>query len=113
MLGSWPRSVGDGLQVTELRRELLFVARELLAIARREVHRVLVRDVDARDRDILVVVHLLDELPGELDGLHVRAKRTAEDALKERLEFRFDGAENGHGGASGAVPEGGSLRGWL
>ena len=54
--------------------------------------------VDARDRDVAVVVHLLDELACELDRLDVRAERAAEDALEERLELRFDGAEHGHGG---------------
>src|SRR5439155_9337487 len=91
-----------GEVVGELAGELLLVRRELLAVSGREVDRVFVRDVDARERDVLVVVHLLDELPCELDRLHVRPKGTAEDALEERLQLRLDGAEHGHGGVPGA-----------
>ena len=61
---------------------------------RREVDRVLVRDVDARDRDRAVVVHLLDELPRQLDRLHVRPEGTTEHALDECFDLLFDRAEN-------------------
>jgi hypothetical protein len=78
----------------ELPFQLSLVALELLAIARGEVDRVLVRHVDARHRHVPVVVHLLDQLARELDRLDVRTERTAEDALEERLELGFDIAEN-------------------
>jgi hypothetical protein len=83
-----------GEVLRELVSQLGLVARELLVVARREIDRVLVRDVDARDRDVLVLVPLLDQLARELDGLHVRAERAAEHALEERLELGFDVAEN-------------------
>src|SRR5438046_127157 len=70
-----------GQVVLQLAEERALVAAEVLAVRRREVDRVLVRHVDPRDRDGAVVVHLLDELPRELDRLDVSPKRTAEDAL--------------------------------
>jgi hypothetical protein len=68
------------------------VARELVAVVGREVDRVLVRDVDTRDGDVAVVVHLLRQLAGQLDRLDVGAEGTAEDAFEERLELVFDAA---------------------
>ena len=68
----------------ELGDERVLVALELAPVGLGEVDGELVRDVDPRDGDRLVVVHLLRELPRELDGLHVRAERAAEDALEER-----------------------------
>ena len=91
-----PRVLGE--VALELVGERRLVVGELLAVLRREVDRVLVRDVDARDGDVLVVVHLLLELARELDRLHVRAEGTAEDALEEGLELLFDGSEHGAGG---------------
>ena len=41
-----------------------------------------------------MVVHLLCELPRELDGLHVGAKRPTEDALEEGFDLLLDSAEN-------------------
>ena len=75
------------LQLAEQRG---LVPRELLAVARREVEHVLVRDVDARDRDRAVLVHLLGELAGELDRLDVRLEGTAEHPLEEGLELLFE-----------------------
>ena len=49
-----------------------------LAVLRGEPDHVLVGDIGARHRDGAVLVHLLRELAGELDRLHVRAERTAE-----------------------------------
>jgi hypothetical protein len=43
-----------------------------------------------------VVVHLLRELPRQLDGLDVRSERAAEDAFDERLDLLFDAAEDSH-----------------
>ena len=62
---------------------------------RREVDRVLVRDVDARDGDRAVVVHLLRQLARELDRLDVGSEGTAEHALEERLDLLLDCAQNG------------------
>jgi hypothetical protein len=41
-----------------------------------------------------VIVHLLRELAGELDGLDVRAKRAAEDPLEQGLDLSLDCAQN-------------------
>src|SRR5205085_2101825 len=60
---------------------------------------VLVRDIGARDRDGLVVLHLLRELARDLDGLHARLEGAAEGALEESLELRFQVAEDAHGPA--------------
>jgi hypothetical protein len=48
-----------------------------------------------------VLVHLLDELARELDGLHVRAERAPEHTLEEGFELRFDAAEDAHLGRRG------------
>ena len=72
----------------------VLVALELLAVGGGEVDRVLVRDVDARDGDGLVVVHLLRELARELDRLDVRPERAPEDALEERLDLLLDCPED-------------------
>ena len=69
----------------------------------REVDRVLVRDVDARDGDAAVVVHLLHELARQLDRLDVRAEGATEDAFEQALDLRFDGAQDSHGRASRRV----------
>ena len=82
--------------VGELREERVLVVPELVAVARREVERVLVRHVDARDRDGLGVVHLLRQLPCQLDRLHVRAEGAAEDALDERLDPVLDAPQDAH-----------------
>jgi hypothetical protein len=37
-----------------------------------------------------MVVHLLGELPRELDRLDIRPERTAEDTLEESLDLSFD-----------------------
>src|SRR5215211_13937 len=82
--------------VGELLGEGRLVARELLAVLRGEPHRVLVRDVHARDRLRLVLVHLARELAGELDRLHARSEGAAEGALNEALELRLDVPEHAH-----------------
>src|SRR5205823_7417727 len=82
----------------ELRDERLLVGLELLAVGGREVDRVLVGRVHARDGDHAVVVHLLGQLARELDGLDVRAERPAEDALEQRLDLLLDRPED-HGSA--------------
>ena len=81
----------------ELGEQRLLVGLELLAVGRREVDRVLVGRVDARDGDHAVVVHLLGQLARELDGLDVRAERPAEDALEQRLDLLLDIAKDSHG----------------
>ena len=53
-----PRVLGQVFLEFELQG--VFVGLELVPVVGGEVHRVLVRDVDARDRDRAVVVHLLD-----------------------------------------------------
>ena len=88
-----------GEVIGELLAELVLVARELVAVGGRQVDRVLVRDVHARDRDAPVIVHLLDELSGQLDRLDVRPKGAPEHALEEGFQLRFDGAQNTHRGS--------------
>ena len=61
----------------ELLLERALVALEPLAVLRAEPHRVLVRDVDARDRRRAVGVHLLRELAGDLDRLDLRGEGAA------------------------------------
>jgi hypothetical protein len=41
-----------------------------------------------------VVVHLLRELPRQLDGLDIRAKCPPENALEEGLDFLFESAKD-------------------
>ena len=88
------RVLGD--VVLQLSAQRLLVALELLPVGRTEVDDVLVRRVDARDRDDAVVLHLLDQLPRQLDGLDVRAERTAEDALEEAFDPVLDVPEDAH-----------------
>jgi len=83
-----------GEVLLQLALQVLLVARKLLAIVRREVHGVLVRDVDAGNGDRAVLVHLLCELARKLDRLDVRPKSTAENPLEKGLDFLFDCAED-------------------
>jgi hypothetical protein len=83
--------------VLQLADQRALVALELLAVGRREVDGVLVGDVDARDRDGAVLVHLLGELARELDGLHVGPEGTAEHPLEEAFDLLLDAAEDAHG----------------
>ena len=71
-------------------------ALELLAVLRRQVDRVLVRHVRARDRDGLVVAHLLRELARDLDRLDLGLEGLREGALEEALELLFDSAQQAH-----------------
>ena len=82
-----------GEVLPELVDERVLVRGELLAVGGCEVDRVLVRDVDLRDRDRPVVVHLLRELARQLDRLDVRAEGTAEGALDEALDALLDRPE--------------------
>src|SRR5204863_392396 len=87
-----PRMLGEVL--LQLAAQVLLVALELLAVAGREVDGVLVGDVDPGDRDRAMVLHLLCQLPRQLDRLDVRSERTAEDALEEGLDLSLDCAQN-------------------
>ncbi len=80
----------------QLADERALVGGELRAVGGREVERVLVRDVDARDRDGAVLVHLLRELARELDGLDVRPEGAPEDPLEEALDLALDCAKDAH-----------------
>ena len=82
--------------VLQLPDQRALVARELLAVGLGEVDRVLVRDVDARDRDRPVLVHLLRQLSRQLDRLDVRPEGTAEHPLEEAFDLLLDGAEDAH-----------------
>ena len=75
----------------------LLDALEALAVLGREPDDVLVRDVDARDRHGLVLVHLLGEPAGELDRAHLAAEDAAERALDEVGDLALEVAEDGHG----------------
>ena len=83
-----------GEVVAQLDEQRRLIPAELLAITRRQVEHVLVRDVDARDRDRPMVVHLLDELACDLDGLDVRAEGAAEHPLEEGLDPVLDAAKH-------------------
>ena len=89
-----PRVLGQVL--LELADERALVRGELLPVGAREVDRVLVRDVDPRDRDGAVLVHLLGELPRQLDGLDMRSEGTPKKALEEALDLALDGAQDAH-----------------
>ena len=43
-----------------------------------------------------MLVHLLRELAGQLDRLHVRPERAPEHALEEAFDLLLDGAEDAH-----------------
>ena len=45
-----------------------------------------------------MVVHLLGQLAGQLDGLHGRSKRASEQAFDKAPDLTFDVAEDAHGG---------------
>ncbi len=74
----------------------VLVRGEALPVLGREVHRELVRDVDARDRDRLVVLHLAGELARQLDRLQAAAERPPEAALEESLDLLLDVAQEAH-----------------
>ena len=74
----------------ELLLERALVAFELGAVLAREVDRVLVGDVDACDRGGLVGVHLLGQLAGEFDRLHLGAEGAAEDPLDEAFDATLE-----------------------
>jgi hypothetical protein len=80
----------------ELSDERALVGRELQAVRRGEIEGVLVGDVHPRDGDRAVLVHLLRELPGELDGLDVCAKGAPEDPFEEALDLALDCAKDAH-----------------
>ena len=74
----------------QLAAQVVLVALELLAIARRQVDRVFVGHVDAGHGDVAVLVHLLRKLPRELDRLHVRPEGATEDTLEQGFDLSFD-----------------------
>ena len=84
-----------GQVLLELLDERGLVALELVAVLRRQVDDVLVRGVDLRDGDHLVVVHLLRQLPRELDRLHVATEGAPEGAFEERFDLLLDRPEHG------------------
>src|SRR6185437_6942571 len=77
----------------QLVSHLRLVGRELLAIGWVQEDGVLVRHVDAVDRDGLVVVHLLGQLACQLDRLHGRTERAREHALEEAADLLLDVAK--------------------
>jgi hypothetical protein len=70
------------------------IALEARVVLGREVDRVLVRDVHLRHRRRAVGVHLLGELAGDLDRLHLGAEGTAEHPFDEALDPGFEIAED-------------------
>ena len=56
----------------------------------------MVRHVHARDGGHLVVLHLLRELVGQLDGLDARPEGAPERALDEAAELRLEVAQHAH-----------------
>src|SRR5205814_2134080 len=80
----------------QLVAHLGLVGRELLAVGRVQVQRVLVGDVHAVDGDRLVVVHLLGQLARQLDRLHGGAKGAREHALEEAADLLLDGTKHAH-----------------
>ena len=70
----------------ELLLERALVALELGPVLAGEEDRVLVGDVDAGHPGGLVGVHLLSQLAGELDRLHLGAEGAAEDPLDEAFD---------------------------
>jgi len=85
-----------GEVLAQLVDERVLVRGELLPVGGREVDRVLVRDVDLRDRDRPVVVHLLRQLAGQLDRLDVRTEGAPEGTLDEAFDPLLDRPEKGH-----------------
>jgi hypothetical protein len=80
----------------QLGAEARLVGDELLAILRREIDRVGVGDVDGLDGDDLVVIHLLGQLAGQLDGLDVRLEGPADAALEDALQLALDPSQKPH-----------------
>src|SRR5919106_6503057 len=78
----------------ELLLQRSLVALEALVVLGREKDRVLVGHVDLRHRGGPVRVHLLGQLPDDLDRLDLGAERTAEHALDEALDPGFEIAQN-------------------
>ena len=80
----------------QLLAQLALVAREDLPILAREPHHVLVGRVGARQRLDGVLVHLLRELAGDLDGPHLGLEGAAEGPLNEAGELLFQAAQHAH-----------------
>jgi hypothetical protein len=74
----------------ELLLERALIALELAAVLLGEVDRVLVGDVDARHAGRLVGIHLLGQLAGEFDRLHLGAEGAAEDSLDEAFDATLE-----------------------
>ena len=82
--------------IRQLLLERDLVALELLAVAFGEKDHVVVRHIDARDRDGLVLLHLLGELAGKLDRLDMRLERPVEGALDEPLDLLLEAPQQAH-----------------
>ena len=89
----------------QLADERALVRGELLPVTGGQIDGVLVWHVDPRDRDGTVLVHLLGQLAGKLDGLHVCPERPPEDSLEEALDLALDAAQDAH--SPGRPPPGG------
>jgi hypothetical protein len=87
----------------ELLGERGLVVLEAPVILRAKPDRVLVGHVDPLHGGGLVRIHLLGELPGDLDRLHARAEGAAEDALDEALYPGFKVAQNADDWLLGSV----------
>ena len=72
------------------------IGEELLAIIGRQEDGVRIRNVDLLDGDDLVVIHLLGQLAGQLDGLDVGAERTANAAFEDPLQSTLDASQKTH-----------------
>ncbi len=84
--------------------DLVLDALIAFAVLGREPHRVLVRDVHARDRDGTVGVHLAGELAGELHRPDLRAEHPSEGALDEVGDHGLDALERVHRRTAGRIP---------
>ena len=82
--------------VGQLLAERRLVARELLAVGRREEDAVVVGHVHARDGDHLVLLHLLRQLVRELDRLDAGLEGAPEGPFDESAELRLEVAQNAH-----------------
>jgi hypothetical protein len=81
----------------QLLGDLVLDVVEALAVVGGQPHHVLVRDVRARHRDRLVLVHLLRQPARELDRSDLRPEHAAERPLHEVGDLALEASENGHG----------------
>ena len=85
-----------GQEVLQLEDERCLVVGELRPVAAAEIEGELIRRVGARDGRHAVVVHLLGQLPRELDRLHRGAEGAAEHPLEEALDLLLDSSKDAH-----------------